>query len=395
MSALHRALPLLLLPLLPACAHRRVEAMAGATDPTQAPPNGPRRASLDLYRPTPEGEKVFVEVDLGDGQPRIFLVDTGASVSTLTADVARELRLELGPPRGTLVGLGGSSPWVEARADRVKLGPYAFEDVTFAVDVAGVPDRAGVVPVAGLLGNNIWQHFVVAVDYPSDTLDLALPGGAEVPATAVPMTFDGQHISTDVLIEAEREGLKHRELLRLELDTGARELVLSSSGSEALARVSTEGWEPIYGIGAGDDLPPSYFLRQTRRLEVRRVELGGAVVEEELQAMWVNYQPGGPTVGPAQMPGLVGHEVLDEWRAVFDYPGRRFALVPSEHKPRHNDLNAWQLKQLDPRAGGVVARQRALLLLTMEREAEARAELDKERGSSATWARTKPRWSCC
>ncbi len=40
-------------------------------------------------------------------------------------------------------------------------------------------------------------------------------------------------------------------------------------------------------------------------------------------------------IGPASMPGLVGHALLKDHRVVFDIPGERFALTPSSAPPRN------------------------------------------------------------
>ena len=77
-------------------------------------PTGPRKATVPLYRPGPDAPKIYVEADLGDGVPRVFMVDTGAVVSVLTQDVADALGLRSVEQPGRLVGLGGAVRWVQA-----------------------------------------------------------------------------------------------------------------------------------------------------------------------------------------------------------------------------------------------------------------------------------------
>ena len=44
----------------------------------------------------------------------------------------------------------------------------------------------------------------------------------------------------------------------MEVDTGAQGLVISGSVPQELGEIASEGLEPLYGIGAGDDLPASH-----------------------------------------------------------------------------------------------------------------------------------------
>ena len=117
---------------------------------------GPRQAELPVWRTNATGKKLYVMAELGDGEPRVFMVDTGASLSVLSAEVASELGLGLRPDLRTLVGLGGSVRFEQTQVPTLEIGPYSLQGVTFAVDVAGVPSHAGLVPLAGILGNNVW-----------------------------------------------------------------------------------------------------------------------------------------------------------------------------------------------------------------------------------------------
>ena len=75
---------------------------------------GPASATLDLYRNPTSKDKIFVEARLADGKPRLFLVDTGSSLSTVSKDLAIELQLAVTPRPGQIVGIGGSTQWMGA-----------------------------------------------------------------------------------------------------------------------------------------------------------------------------------------------------------------------------------------------------------------------------------------
>ncbi|MEL6344224.1 MAG: aspartyl protease family protein [Myxococcota bacterium] len=296
-------------------------------------------------RTAENGERIYIEADLGDGVPRFFMVDTGSSVTTLTRDVAESLELQLTQKGGWLTGISGRSPHIAGVIDEVRLGRFVLEDVEVAVDVVGVPQSAGAVPLAGLMGNNVWQHFVLELDYPAGVMALHRPGGVEMPETSTPIVFDGQHINTSAIIEIKDDDEIINQPLVTKVDTGAGGLLLSGSAGEQLDAIASYGVEPIFGIGSGDDLPLSNFLRETRRLNVGAINIGGARIERDLHATLLELQPN------QSMGNLLGHNVLDGYRVLFDYRGQKMALIPSQRTAAvpniHHRYLAWLKKQRD------------------------------------------------
>lgn len=348
-----------------------------ATMATVEASEGLTHTQMDLIRPWPGAPKIYVQAGLPDGTQGIFLVDTGASVTVISEDIAERLNLPVTTNGGTISGLGGTSVWRQAVVPWVDLGGMQVYDVNVAVGVPGVPEYAGWIPIDGIIGNNVWGNFIMAVDYPADVLELGLPGTIDVPDTAAPMVFDGNHILIQVTLHAGEEGtLTHT--VSLELDTGARQILLSGNSGDGLEGVSTEGEEPIFGIGASDLIPVSAFYQRTRHIPVVSAELGGAVVEDPGAATWINYE-GGPAIGPTGLRGLAGHVLMEDHRAIFDYPGGRFALVESTHPPRQADGHELMLAQ-DIAEFGEKAPERGLVrsryLLTLDRNEEALEQLE-------------------
>lgn len=345
-------------------------------DPIQV--RGADRTVLPLLRAVPDADKVHVQVDIGLGRPALFLVDTGASVSVVTREVVDELKLEPVEQAGLLEGLGGAMRWSAVTLPVVRLGDVVLHDVQAAADIRGMPATMGAVPLDGILGNNVWRHFVVTVDYPADRLELATPGAVEVPPTAAPMLFDGLHCYGFADLQASGQGETVRTQLLLALDTGARGVLLSGNTGNAFSRVATEGEEPIFGIGSGEDLPATGFMHRTRRVDLDSVTLGGVTVEDPGEAQWIGFE-GQIPVGPADMPGLIGHTILSGWRAVFDYPGNRFALVPGEAPPEERPDSHELLLDQDIQQHGATNPQRGLfrarLLAWLERFDEAQGAL--------------------
>lgn len=339
---------------------------------------GPRSAELDLWRPSPGGTKLYVEAELGDGVRRMFLLDTGAAVSVLTAKAAAELNLRPGAPEGELVGLGGSVAYSSTVIDSVRLGGFTLHDVSFALGVPGLPDQAGLVTIDGILGNNVWGQFQLAIDYPANVLELHRPGTLRLPAEAVPMFFDGEHARAALTVQVEIDGAPVRQTLAVEIDTGARGLLLSGPAPRPLQAAAREAEEPIYGIGAGDDLPPSNFLRTTRRIPLQAAEIGGVPMAKLGYATWINFAPSRAHIGPQGLPGLLGHEGLSDHRVIFDYPDQRFALSPPLRAPRPQDIHRWALQARRGREGGATPRDHALWLAAVDQPEAAARRLRKQ-----------------
>ncbi|MFT5686251.1 MAG: tetratricopeptide (TPR) repeat protein [Myxococcota bacterium] len=335
---------------------------------------GPEVSVLPLYRSYEDSPRIYVEADLGDGVPRFFLVDTGASVTTITAEIAEELDLTVQENGGWLVGVSGQTRWQRATLDTVTLGKFTVEDISVGVGVEGVPTTAGVVPLAGLMGNNVWHQFQLDLDYVGGTMTLARPGQLPVPENAHPMHFDSQHITTDVILRFSTGDRTEDKPLTVTVDTGAGGLLLSGHTVAGLEPHTSTGVEPIYGVGAGDDLPVSNFLRQTRRLPVTSVDIGGTLVERPLEATWL---PG------RGLSSLLGHEILEGHRVFIDYQAGLISLTESDKAPEQPDIHDRYLAVLRRQRGGDMVLKRVEVLAW-------KRELDEASRVLSTYVHTHP-----
>lgn len=336
--------------------------------------SGAERTAVDLLVDSPASDKIFIQVDLGLDDPALFLVDTGASVTVVNAAVVEALGLIPTPGRGVIEGMGGATPWSSVVIPSMRIGDVEIEHVDAAADVRGVPTFSGGPPLQGILGNNVFQHFVLTVDYPAARLELDRSGEPVELANPSPMLFDGMHCYSFVRLESGE--LDHQVLLAV--DTGARGVLLSGFSGAPLAPLATEGEEALMGIGSGDDLPATGFMRRTRRIPLDRGTVGGVTIEDPGDAQWVNFE--GPVrIGPASMPGLLGHAIMEEHRVVFDIPGERFALIPTTGPERellgHQVLLDHEIETHgdDPER----AYYRARLLAWLEDESGAIAEVQR------------------
>jgi len=318
-------------------------ALAGHAEPPAV--RGPRSTRVPLYKPWPGADKVYVEVDLGDGVPRLMLLDSGAGLTFIVPAVAEELGLTLSEEVQQYLQVSGPLEAHGAVVPKLRVGRETLRDVQVAVPSGAVLDEAGGVPVAGYLGSNVLSHFQVVVDYPANRLELNRAGTQPVPPGAAPLYFDGQHAMTGIVLVASRDGQTAEQQILVDIDTGARGLWLSGTLAPELAALATRGLEPVVGVSRDDDLPLRSWLQETARIPVTQVHAGGGVVERSLDAIWTASGVDGPDALGAT-PGLLGHAVLDGYRAVLDYPAQRFALLPAEHTRPENDVQSWRLAQL-------------------------------------------------
>ncbi len=359
-----RFLPLALALLIACPAHRAPQ----GSEAYQQVIKGPQHSELDLLKESPEADKIYVQVDLGIDEPALFLVDTGASITVVNDAIVEALGLEPIASRGVIEGLGGVTPWSSVVIPTMGLGDFEVLHIEAATGVRGFPTFAGGPPLQGILGNDVLHDFVLTVDYPAARLELDRPDHLSIPGTATPMLYDGQHCYSFVQLESGE--LTHQVLLTI--DTGARGVLLSGFHGSPLGSLATEGEEAMMGIGSGENLPATGFMRRTRRISLDTVTLGGVSIDDVGDAQWVNYH-GLVQVGPSTMAGLVGHDVLQGHRVVFDFPGERFALVPSNGPERellgHRVLLDGDIARHgdDPQRGF----RRARLLAWLEQESRA------------------------
>jgi tetratricopeptide (TPR) repeat protein len=309
---------------------------------------GPESATLPFFRDPRVNDKVFLSVRLEDGKDYLFLVDTGSSVTVISREVSDTLDIKTELRSGRLVGLSGSVPWRAGVLESVGIGPFTLHNVEVAVDVPGMPTRVGLVPLAGILGNNALAQFQLAIDYPGNTIDLAL-GAMVLPNSATAMFFDGQHPLVRGTIQANRGETIVRQPVVLEIDTGSRGLMVSGRSQAGLEAVAEEGDEPILGIGAADGTPTRNLIQSTRRISVQETSFGGAVISRPITATWLNFNTKKSSAKNVGMPGLVGYEVFKTHKLMLDYIGRKMALVPSGTPQAATDVHRWYLRQLQRR----------------------------------------------
>lgn len=120
----------------------------------------------------PGDQREYVPVEIA-GVPRLMLLDTGASRTTMTAAAAKELHLSVVRTDAPYYDLAGEKAGFLTHAP-MKLGTLHGDDVAFWVNPAQ-PNHFHDPRIAGQLGYDLLKHFDVALDFGAGTLTLFYP----------------------------------------------------------------------------------------------------------------------------------------------------------------------------------------------------------------------------
>ncbi|MEM6931087.1 MAG: retroviral-like aspartic protease family protein, partial [Myxococcota bacterium] len=337
---------------------------------------GPDRSEVDLLRPAPGASRIYVQATLSDGEPALFLVDTGADISVISQETADRIGLTQ-LQEGQVWGLSGTARVRFGTLPSLQIGEMIVPGIHVAVGVPGLHDTVGYMPLAGLLGNNVWSRFTLEIDYPADVMVLHDPSSVRLPRGSSPMFFrDRAHIETPIELKTSGERSITRKLVA-QVDTGASDLTLCAATGQPFEDSYTQGLETVRGIGASETLPPFRFLEMTRRIPLESVTLGGTAVDIGLPARWMAYENRRTTTCGGGMKALIGHEYLSAHRVWFDYRRGEIALRKSRRPPRQLNGHEVLYDQEIERHGRPIERGlvRARLLLGHGEQKQANKEL--------------------
>jgi predicted aspartyl protease len=263
---------------------------------------------------------ILVHAVLNHQEPVILLLDTGATRTLLTPDIARRLGISPEPdaPRSSMVTLGSK----EGQLPLIRLASLAVGDAAVEDLHVGVCTTLPHAPfIDGLLGGDFLKHFTLRLDYarsrlqllPPDTPDTSSPS-ATSPPTAVLSTMPTEVIDNHMLVQAM---LNHTEPVTLLLDTGTTYTMLTP---ETARRA---GLQPTRHRPMG--LLKVVGGQQVRfpLVPIAALAMGEAIVK--------NLQVGILAAFPGTRPvdGLLGGDFLEHFTLTLDYRAKRLQLTPA------------------------------------------------------------------
>jgi len=245
----------------------------------------------------------------GDG-PHQFILDTGASTTLLSSELARKLNIE---PTGTKEGVtaGGKVRVELGRATSIAVGEARISDLDVGMLDLSDLGRAVGTRIDGDLGYNFLKHFTATIDYRSNALRLS-QDEQQAAAVGVPFLLGGP-TKPLVLVAAMVNG---QGPYKFAVDTGTSTTALSP---ELAARLGLQLSEiPPISTGGGHTLKA--FVTQLASLEVGVAEANNlAVLVADFLAMLSQ------AVG-AHLDGVLGHNFLKNFELLIDYPNDRLRL---------------------------------------------------------------------
>jgi predicted aspartyl protease len=275
-------------------------------------------------------QQIRLKVRINGQGPFTALLDTGANVTVLSEEVARQLGIKEGKRRkvGEYYGTSDTPPtYYNTDLKQVEIGELAVKDVTAIV--ATIPQRGGPEErLDAVLGySEILHGRVLRIDYPRRTLTLAGRSPAETPlpvgSTSLPFTFrDGfwerlAEVHGAPKFEVRVNGQK----AYAQLDTGYNGVFLFSAAATSKLELTLAEGEARQAEGAGGRL--TYRPGTAERFEIGTLSLSRPRVSLMAPEPTARTQERKYDVN-------IGNGFLKEYVVTVDYRKKRLTLSPPQ-----------------------------------------------------------------
>ncbi len=248
------------------------------------------------------GDIPYLEVRINGSKPLWFIIDSGASGCVIDLGLSREMGI---PTEGKVQGRGAGAGTYDITYARDVT--FTVESLKAMVDKVQVIDLSGVSTpmdklLAGLLGYEFFQRYVIVFDYEKGILSIHDPdtfryrGSGE----AIPLVFRQQVPFVKGTIVVPGQPAAPREWM---VDTGSGDAL----NDDLLAESAGEKKKVTGGRGLGGEF-------ETWLATADRVELGRFRFEK------VSGVSGGMKIGGG---------LLRSFTVIFDYPAKRMILEPN------------------------------------------------------------------
>jgi hypothetical protein len=275
----------------------------------------------------PIGKTIYLSARINNSRPMWFLLDTGAGASLIDARRARTLGLKSEGEAATS-GRGGSSEMsftkgVSFTLPGVRLLNQTVVSIPFN-NIAGHFRRN----FGGILGYDFISRFVVQIDYVNQTITLYDPQGYNYKGSGhrVPITVDGTpFVKAEVQVNG-REPVQGRFMIDTGFD-GATTLygpfikahnLLQSNGKTM--GITRAGVAQSKGV----------------KSRIERFTFGGFSFRNVITNFLLGEKG---TEADTDIAGLIGNEVLREFKVILDYSRQEMILEPNDQFSETLDEN--------------------------------------------------------
>lgn len=266
------------------------------------------------------GDFVVVRVVV-NGQSTLLILDTGSGAMVLDSAVAEVAGIEFSSHVTATANGSATHPMRIGHARDVRLGAAPLSNVLTAVGpFADVQARVGY-DVHGSLGFEVFDRYVVDVDYRARTITLSDPAGFTYRGSGVvvPIKLERRVPVTNATIATRKGGAINARLM-LDLGSSTHSLRLATRFVEA-HHLADDTITVAGPLGAGvDGVPMGQLLRMPR------LTLGGLTIERPSTVL--SHEEEGAFGRTAETDGTVGAPVFRRTRMIIDYSRERVIFEP-------------------------------------------------------------------
>lgn len=268
---------------------------------------------------------IYMQASLNGSSPLWVILDTGSSYTVIDASVSKMLGLDLlGEGVAYGPGQGATQKFAFAGHTTLMFAGAELGDQTVATLPLGWFSRELGRRVDGFLGSNIFQNYVVEIDYDNQLLRFHDPA-------SYAYSGSGQHLPLEFVwdnIPSVRAEVLTRDGTAIQgtflVDSGATTAIwlsraFSDTHPEFLSTEETIEVPNVLAVGG------EFSARLGR---VPAVRLGKFLVSMPLAQFSQNTSGIFATPGLA---GTIGAETLRRFTVIFDYPHREMILEPNKH----------------------------------------------------------------
>ena len=259
---------------------------------------------------------ILVPVHLDGKGPYEFILDTGASHSLLSPELAETLGV---PPEFEKHGTGAAGPVTVAFGHVGSLAVGSAQRRNVPVAITNELNRIGAAMgnrVDGCLGFEFLKDFVLTIDYRDSTLRFASspePGNSP-PARSIPFALAAAHKPL-ILVQA---FVNDQGPFQFAVDTGASRTMLSSELAAKLA-LETRQDRPLTGAGG---------QVQMSTCKVDLLAVGDVSVRDHDVGVGAFLTMLSEAVG-TRLDGILGYDFLNQFRVTISYPQGTLELLPA------------------------------------------------------------------
>ncbi|QHJ05798.1 aspartyl protease family protein [Hymenobacter busanensis] len=280
------------------------------------------RTSFQLER-----NLVVIQARLNGYGPYNFMLDTGVGTSIITDPTLRDsLGLRIGQ-QYLVAGVGEEAPVVAFQSDSVRvelaegrIAAAALPMLLLSNDVFDLSAYVGM-PIHGILGGDVFRHFVVEIEPESRQLIFRRPDKFKAPTgqkwAHLPIIIEGEkaYVETQARLSDSTE-----VPLKLVLDTGAGHALSLETGSDARIKLPDQRLRTHLGRGLSGDVHG--YLGRVQSLRLGRYQLS---------ALLTSFPDNASVRARVSVPrnGNLGFELLKRFHIIIDYPHNALLLRPN------------------------------------------------------------------